>query len=136
MIQKTANEFPPKGYRWNYDVQDDLTTLFDAAPTYKVYTVIVNQISNSKPVETILANELSGTPAYTYSSPGNYTIALANAFTQNKTTIVMGVGNSSGVIYGWEWNSKNGITIFSLNSSGTKTDNLFSNTTMEIRVYD
>jgi hypothetical protein len=136
MAQRTVNN-PPFGWRTFGKIVDDITELFGLVDTnYKTYNALLNQSGGSAPVSTILLNTLSGTPVYASAGPGVYTITLHNEFIQDKTTITIGPGNSSGVIYGWEWNSKNMLTIFSLNSSGTKVDNLFSNTTIEIKVYN
>lgn len=103
---------------------------------YKVYTALLLQSGGGYPTTTLLDNNLEGVPYYLYAAPGHYTINLANAFTSAKTTILFGPGDSSGVIYGWEWNSSSQITIYSLDSAGNKTDNLLNNTTIEIRVYN
>lgn len=102
---------------------------------YSVYTAQVTQASTSTPTAVILGNDL-GTLTYAYDSQGNYTITSSGLFTSAKVAIFIGPGPSNGVIYGWEHTNANVLIIYSLDVAGNKTNNLFNNTSLEIRVYN
>jgi hypothetical protein len=120
----------------NQNLIDMVTLLQNEVKPYKEYEVILDQSSSSDPTANQQINDLSGVPTYKKIADGTYTVTLNDAFTQNKTTILFGPGLSSGSFYAWEWNSKNQITIFSLDINGAKKDDLFNNTTMIVKVHD
>tara|TARA_R110000823_G_scaffold306384_9_gene428776 strand:+ start:1184 stop:1582 length:399 start_codon:yes stop_codon:yes gene_type:complete len=101
---------------------------------YKVYTILLTQAGNSDPVATILQNTLSGVPVWTRNGVGDYTVTLAGVFTVNKTWLsscgISGATNKLGQLY---YDGVN--TIGMLTFSGIASDDILSNTSVEIRVY-
>jgi hypothetical protein len=130
----------------------DFNALVDAVNTadkgYKVYTALLSQSGTSAPTATVLANELSGIPAWTYSGVGEYIVTLSGAFTASKTMIILpqnyaGVNDATGrAIYSVGWNSVDDIY---LNTGTTDSGGVSSPSNgflgdpysyIEIRVYN
>lgn len=117
----------------------NFTELYDAIPVYKSYTAIITQTGTSAPtVDTLLFNNLGDTVTYTYSAVGEYNVKITgHLFTTNKTVIFLTAGRrvTSNVTLGTTIANDETITIYSYNNSGTATNGLISQVSIEIRVY-
>jgi hypothetical protein len=111
----------------------------DSRP-YKVYTALLTQSGTNAPVATVLENTLGGDIVWSYDSIGTYSIFSA-VFTENTFVIL---GNRTEEVSA---NTKQGynpsinqvlLYTFYLGESGTVdyNDNIFLNTSIEIRVYN
>jgi hypothetical protein len=110
----------------------------DSRP-YKVYSALLTQTGTSDPVATVLENTLDGVPIWTRDSIGIYVATLASAFTADKTWLSITpnwtVGDSGGTPK-VERGSSNDIQVVSYATDQSGIDGLFSNTPIEIRVYN
>ena len=111
-----------------------------AARPYKVYTALLSQTGTNAPIATVLENTLGGTVVWSYASTGVYVANLTGAFTINKTIVF-----TSNAAYpvtpphqftGGVRSNSDSIQITSKNGSGTLTNDLISNMSLEIRVYN
>lgn len=105
---------------------------------YKVYTALLTQSGTSAPVATVLENTLGGTVVWTRSDVGTYAGTLSGAFTADKTFLVV---NQSSIAdnrgFNFYRNDANSVALLSgLVTTGQATDEVLSNTSVEIRVYD
>lgn len=98
-----------------------------AKSNVKIYRALITQTSTNTPVATILENTFTGTPTWSRTGAGNYTITLTGQFTAGKT-IANGItsfqGNSRKVEYFadnsgnyWyvdldSWNAPNSIDLY------------------------
>lgn len=123
-------------------------TLFNSgngsgARPYKVYTALLTQTGTDAPVATVLENTLGGTPVWSYSAVGDYTLTATGLLTSAKTTLTLnganqfdGVGlTSTSFIYGLP----NTIQFVSLDSAGAAVEwgnhPITGVLSIEIRVY-
>jgi len=105
------------------------------SPNYLVYLALLTQSGTNAPVATILDNTL-GDIDWTYEDVGNYRGSLANAFTNNKTTISSGIINANdGTVYNGERTNNSYINIFTSVLGGALADGKLDGTLVEIRVY-
>lgn len=102
------------------------------AASYSVYTALLSQSGTNAPVATVLQNTLGGTVMWGYSSVGNYTATLANAFPANKTVVFL---SGNGGLMGSNIDSASQITIYSYNDGGNPEDEYIQTAPIEIRVY-
>lgn len=100
--------------------------------SYLKYVALLSQSGTDAPVATVLENTLGGTVVWGYASVGNYTATLSNAFTDNKTAVLL---SGNGGLLGSSINSTSQITIQSYNSGGDAEDEYIQTATVEIRVY-
>lgn len=99
----------------------------------KVYKALITQGSTNPPVvvsngsgaNTPLVNTLGGTPAWSYNSPGNYSLTLAGAFPEFKTFVNISFGSDGAEdILNWYRASDNEL-VFQIFEVGTgSADNL------------
>ena len=105
-----------------------------AARPYKVYTALLTQTGTNAPVATVLENTLGGTVVWTRTGIGIYNATLNGAFTTNKTIIFI-----SQPTYNWyetiSWLNTN-ILNSNTRKAGVLSDDVFSNSSVEIRVYN
>lgn len=66
----------------------------DGTPGVKVYRALLTQSGTDAPVATVLENSLGAPIVWAYTTAGRYTGTLADAFTVNKTFIVLGAVNT------------------------------------------
>lgn len=101
--------------------------------SYKKYVALISQSGASAPTVVELENTLGGTITWGYSSPGTYTGTLTGAFTNNKTTsIISGLETYQ---FDVKRTSDNAILIQAF-ASGVGADNLLTNNTLIITVYN
>ena len=107
-------------------------------PEPKKYIALMSQSNTAVPVATILENDLGGVPTWQRWGAGLYTAHLTNAFPIDKTTIL--VGSVGGQTRGFAGLNANSVTVISMTTAGTASDNLLlvdgiNKTVVEIRVY-
>ena len=108
----------------------------------KVYVALLTQSGTNAPVATVLENTLGSDIVWTYQGIGQYYGTLANAFTLNKTTVILGTavrgGDPSDI------RASIVATTLSVNQiqvstgdamTSTREDDGLLNTAIEIRVY-
>jgi lysophospholipase L1-like esterase len=108
----------------------------DAVKPYKVYTALLSQTGTSAPTATVLENTLGGTVVWTRNITGNYTGTLGGIFLSNKTyySVITNMGGF-GFISGLQSDGSNNVLLTT--GLGTNpSDNVLSNTSIEIRVYN
>jgi hypothetical protein len=111
--------------------------------SYLVYSALLSQTGTNAPTAIVLANTLGGTPTFTRSSAGVYTLTLSTAFTVNKTflsgTVESGGGVSANFVMLTRANA-NEIIIKTVSADASfpvqdLADGLLNNSSVEIRVY-
>lgn len=111
------------------------STNLDSRP-YKVLTMLVTQTSTSAPTITVLENTLNEVPTASYSGVGNYALTFSSAvLTNNKSTVFYGDTIEAPKKIIAKIGSTSVVTLRSMNGA-TYTDGYFSNTPVEIRVYN
>ena len=108
------------------------TTAFvqNVARPYKVYTALLTQTGTNAPVATVLENTLGGTVTWSRTVPGGYFATLSDAFTTDKTTVLITNGSTNGnYIHGAAVSTTN-VNIIAPN------DGQIDRATVEIRVYN
>jgi len=129
-----------KGYKeWlNLDqlITNIVTPLIPPAPSYKVYTALLQQDLTGAPVATVLENTLGGTVVWSRLDPGEYQATVSGLFTLNKTMIQISSNSGQGNTVTFGVTDTNTIEIGTADDSFTLADNLLSNTPIEIRVYN
>jgi len=106
---------------------------------YKVYTALITQTGTNPPTAIVLENTLGGTPVWGRSAAGNYELLLTGAFTPNKTTVQVTHGETSyGLPYKTENYSTGGnqVYVYTFDTIGANLDLGFSDSSIEIRVYN
>lgn len=105
---------------------------------YKVYSVLLTQNGTNPPVAIVLENTLGLNPTYYYDSTGAYRLVdMSGLFTVNKTFCLAtgtGGGGISVIV-----NDQTTIELNSLNMNqpnGGAQDGIWSNASLEIRVYN
>ena len=108
----------------------------------KVYTALLTQVGASGPTATVLRNDFSDTFTYSYNSVGYYSIiSIGTPFTLNKTVITYNLGFPSSVFLASNStmsvsrNSSQQMSIFT-GVTGSPANNVLTNATIEIRVYN
>jgi hypothetical protein len=112
-----------------------------APPKYKVYTALLTQTGTNAPVATVLENTLGTTITWTRQGPGIYDATLTQGVWDNTKTVAFStLGNFGGtniIISLYVNNNNNNIKLYSLAPiSQQNVDNVLSNNTIEIRVYN
>ena len=111
------------------------TIATDSRP-YKVYTAIVTQSSTNAPVLTILENTFTEVPTSSYTSVGDYAINFASTtLTANKTAVFANNTIEYNKRLLGKWGNTTKVILRSQNA-GSYADDIFSNTSVEIRLYD
>lgn len=111
------------------------STSYDFRP-YKVLTGLISQSGTSAPTFTVLENTLNEVPVASYTSAGNYALTFSSAvLTSNKSAVFYGDTIEAPKKLIAKIGSNTVVTLRSMNSS-TYTDGYFSNTSIEIRVYN
>lgn len=129
------------------DNTDPLNPILNDPRPYKVYTALINYISDGSPVFTVLENTLNTILTNTIVSPGDYTIKSSVNLPLNKTTITIGNINSPSNIgttkylYTIMSQGVNYINIQTYQSPmptspWNKSHYCFTNNLFEIRVYN
>ncbi len=108
---------------------------------YKVYTALVTQTSSLDPTDLILESTFNSTLTWNRDYTGRYTISSTAEFTQDKVFVVFSQNaalatSTTPCHYNWQWYDSSNLYIESLNVAGATADNLFSATSVEIRVYN
>jgi hypothetical protein len=111
----------------------------DGAAPYKVYTAIFDQSGTNNPsIDAVLQNTI-GTFTVTRNTTGVYyfTSTAFNGFSSNnKVAVFITNGDSTTGIYKSQYVPPiSAVQVISENTSGVGTDGLFSNATIEIRLY-
>lgn len=109
-----------------------VTIAASGGASYLKYIALLSQSGTDAPVATVLENTLGGAVVWGYSSAGNYTATLSNAFTANKTAVFL-TGN--GGLMGFNLDSVSQITVYSYNNIGDPEDEYIQTAPIEIRVY-
>jgi hypothetical protein len=101
---------------------------------YKVYTALLTQTGINPPVATILENTLGFVPTFNYGNVGSYFTSNPN-FLLNKTTVNI-FNNVNAFSYSFPCYITLGGIFFNSILSGVPSDNVLSNTCIEIRIYN
>ena len=103
----------------------------------KVYNALLNQSALLAPVATVISNTLSGTPAWAYVSPGQYTLTLTNAFPLNKTLIfsLIGSGTAAGDTSIKCFRNTDSEIVLNTTFNAAFTNILLTNASFKIEVY-
>jgi hypothetical protein len=104
---------------------------------YKVYTALLSQAGASAPTATVLENTTGYTFTYAYASPGIYSITSSTTLPLNKTVIFSGSGLTGGgvaKIINASYASGT-VTVITANNIGVNSNDILSQTSIEIRVY-
>lgn len=110
-----------------------------ATRPYKVYSALISQSGTNAPTAIVLENTLGAIPVWSRTDAGNNQCALAGVFTENKTTVHVTHGEAGyGLPYKTENYSSGGsfVYVYTFDSTGTPIDIGFSNSSIEIRVYN
>jgi len=109
----------------------------DAKLPYKVYTALISQSGTSAPTLVVLQNTLGDTITSLYNGVGNYTLQLAtlNLFIYTKTFILLNSSYNSNAYLGIVRGDDNELLVTSV-YSGSNSNNVISDASIEIRVYN
>lgn len=107
-------------------------TTLPKTPKVKIYHALISQTGTAAPTVIILLNTL-GTITWGRTSAGIYTGECIGAFTENKTSIIMGqrVGGMTMIRTD---DDEVGIQTFDLTNANS--DNILFETTIQINVYE
>lgn len=101
---------------------------------YKIYNALLSQSGTSDPTATVLGGNQVGAIVWTRAGLGAYTGTLSGAFTTAKTFILVGQ-NADGITANCFRSDANTVTLKTyLTSTGGSTD-VFTDLSLEIRVY-
>ena len=121
---------------WNYNGTAWVTA---GAKPYKVLTGNLTQTGTGAPTFTIFENTTGTTFTVSRFSAGLYNITANSGtpFTANKTGVLISVSGASSAIKSimYELTSTSTITVISTDGFGVDTDDLLTNTMIEIRIY-
>lgn len=109
------------------------TLMTFAKRPYKVYTALLTQSGINAPTVIVLENTI-GDIVWNYSTTGEYTGTLVNAFTEDKTFLFGYILPTS--VIKIERNIVDQINVGTSTDLGVKTNGLLNNTSIEIRVYN
>ncbi|KUJ60886.1 hypothetical protein AR687_15890 [Flavobacteriaceae bacterium CRH] len=106
--------------------------------SYNVYTALLTQSGTNAPVAIVLENTLGGEIVWSYDAAGTYSGKLAGAFTDLKTATYITPANVGALTLHYvNRTSVDAVTISTkISTLSAGRDNLLSNTTLEIRVYN
>jgi len=123
-------------------VIEELAVVDENASTPLVYKALLTQTGTDAPVATVLENTLGGTPVWSYSSTGSYTLTLSGVFTENRTTFPTNGTILSAALpailraQSVNWVNVNEVNLQSYDSVSEDTfNNELNNTFFEIQVY-
>ena len=119
------------------DVQGKVTAqqIVDLAQPYKKYVALLTQVGVAAPVVTVLENTLGVTVTWTRSGTGIYSgDVIGTDFTNLKTTVIM-PNTSTGLVLAYSASTSNITVNTKAITTGTNTDGMLVQTTIEIRVY-
>lgn len=100
------------------------------ARPYKVYAALISQIGANAPVAIVLENELLGLPALTRQIEGIYRLILVGAFPEGKVWCSITNGAYASAVIDVKRVSNDVLVIYA------QADDVLSNASLEIRVYD
>jgi hypothetical protein len=101
---------------------------------YSIYTALLSQSGTSDPTAVILGDNTIGSIVWTRDALGAYSGTLSGAFTASKTFILIGQ-NADGITANCTRSNNNAVQIKTyITASGGSTD-VFSDLSIEIRVY-
>jgi hypothetical protein len=113
---------------------------------YKVYAALISQSSTGSPTATVLVNQLSGTPVWSYDATGQYLLTLSNEFPIAKTAVIIQekrkIGAATPDFITATRTTDSVITVNTVRLSTVSagdvvdTNGILSNTFIEVRVYD
>ena len=113
---------------------------------YRVYTALLTQVGTNPPTAIVLQNTLGFNPYYVYNNVGDYSLVYDQnyCFPKNKTYVYVGNGDLLGAdaaSYTMTSYTNNGLFIENAIEMGCITglvpsNQIFVNTTIEIRVYN
>jgi hypothetical protein len=111
-----------------------------AVVNYKKYIALLSQSGTSIPTAIILENTFGDSPTFSRTSVGVYKLQLTDAFTLDKTFIVVGSADISGGVGDFATLiarrfDEDTITLYTYDNF-TASDALLVNTSIEIRVYE
>ena len=101
----------------------------------KKYTALISQTGTSAPTATVLENTLGGTVVWTRTGAGAYVATLSNAFTINKTFLLLAPSASGGQTNTLISNSSSTVELGVFSNAGNFSDGFLTNRSIEIRVY-
>jgi hypothetical protein len=103
---------------------------------YKVYSALLTQTGTDAPVATVLENTI-GDIVWTYDTVGGYEGILVGAFPLGKTFMQIGnISNTRGTYIQHNQPMDSVYIEVTDNDGVTYIDNVLSNTSLEIRVYN
>lgn len=126
------------GYKGEFNLTKFVENLIATSPSgqsYKVYTALLTQTGINAPVATVLENTI-GNIVWARNNTGIYQAVLLGAFTSDKTHLLCGtlqISNNSELIF-YQLDQDEVILQTSIN--GFISDDLLSNFSIEIRVYN
>lgn len=104
---------------------------------YKIYKVLLNQTGTNAPVATILINTLGGTPVWSRTSPGIYTVTLNGAFPAGKTAVTCDQNFGWHEVSTFQGRNDNNSCFLNLREVATYVDNAYlADTVFTIMVYN
>lgn len=120
-----------------YTMQDVIDTV-GGEPPYKVYSALISQFGNFNINASALENTL-GTVTFERTDVGRYTL-LCNEFngfaTSNKVLCFITNGNAGNTVSGRFFAIPNGVVIASKNAAGEYSDDIISDCSIEVRLYN
>lgn len=129
---------PCKGYRGWLNLDSLIDSKVPPAP-YKSYVAILTQSGTGAPtVDRLFNNTLGGPVTFSYDQVGEYNINSSGLFTTNKTVVFLGPGRPvvTPLLSGTTVASDSLIKLYSSNASNVRTNSLFRELPIEIRVYN
>lgn len=107
---------------------------------YKVYRGLISQSSTNHPTALILENTLGLTPDWIRDSDGSYRLNLGNNIIPDLNKVFVMINNNYGEGYSFaayaDSGAANRISIATFNNLNIPSDNLLSNTSLEIIIYE
>ena len=107
---------------------------------YKVYRGLISQSSTNHPTALILENTLGLTPDWIRDSDGSYRLNLGNNIIPDLNKVFVMINNIYGEGYSFaayaDSGAANRISIATFNNLNIPSDNLLSNTSLEIIIYE
>lgn len=109
----------------------------NVAPSYKVYTALLTQVSTNAPSVTVLENTIGASVLWSYDGVGSYIATCTGNFTLSKTTINTGqnygnVGKEITYCYPIDINT----VAIETKDDGLSANEVLTDTFVEIRVYN
>lgn len=103
--------------------------------------MLISQSGTNDPTTIVLENTLGVTPSFSYTTPGVYTLGLNGAYVSGKTGLFISPsGNSNDFTktasITYQFNGFDGFILRTFDESGIAINDGFTNTLIEIRVYN